>query len=94
MLHLVRRIDELSSHPQKLSGVRAKAAKIREWLLAELDNSTSGLLSGVPEADTRKEIDIYFHNNAWCWRGLSDISKVLKTQDDERVKIPENDFES
>jgi hypothetical protein len=86
MLHLVRRIDEVSGHSQKLSAVRAKAATIREWLWTELENSTSGLLSGVPEADTRKEIDIYFHNNAWCWRGLSDISKVLKTQDEERCE--------
>jgi hypothetical protein len=28
------------------------------------------LISGVPEADTRKEIGKYFHNNAWVVKGL------------------------
>ncbi len=29
-----------------------------------------GLISGVPEADTRRETGIYFHNNAWVAKGL------------------------
>lgn len=29
-----------------------------------------GLLSGVPEADTRHQADKYFHNNAWVAKGL------------------------
>jgi hypothetical protein len=30
-----------------------------------------GLIHGVPEADTRREMGRYFHNNAWAARGLS-----------------------
>jgi len=29
-----------------------------------------GLISGVPEADTRKDTGKYFHNNAWAVKGL------------------------
>ena len=29
-----------------------------------------GLISGVPEADTRRDVFKYFHNNAWVVRGL------------------------
>jgi len=29
-----------------------------------------GLISGVPEADTRKDTGEYFHNNAWVVKGL------------------------
>lgn len=36
-----------------------------------------GLLAGVPEADKRKDVDVYFHNNGWLWRGLRDIAPLL-----------------
>ncbi len=32
--------------------------------------AASGLIAGVPEADTRKDTARYFHNNAWVVRGL------------------------
>jgi hypothetical protein len=32
--------------------------------------AASGLLAGVPEADTRKDTARYFHNNAWVAKGL------------------------
>lgn len=39
-------------------------------LRAEAEKA-DGLLSGVPEADTRKDVGKYFHNNAWAAKGLS-----------------------
>ena len=37
-----------------------------------------GLISGVPEADTRYEIGKYFHNNAWVVKGLKQWVKVCQ----------------
>ncbi len=39
---------------------------------------TDGLLSGVPEADTRDEAGKYFHNNAWIARGLSQWANLCQ----------------
>ena len=38
--------------------------------LREAANREDGLISGVPEADTREETGKYFHNNAWVAKGL------------------------
>ncbi|MHC4538425.1 MAG: hypothetical protein ACYS74_01425 [Planctomycetota bacterium] len=46
--------------------------RISEYLL-QLHASAAkegGLISGVPEADTRTDIGKYFHNNAWASKGL------------------------
>jgi hypothetical protein len=40
--------------------LRLRAAAVKE----------DGLISGVPEADTRKDTARYFHNNAWVVKGL------------------------
>ena len=37
-----------------------------------------GLISGVPEADTRREAGKYFHNNAWVVKGLKQWIKLCK----------------
>ena len=42
-------------------------------MLLQLQSDASkddGLISGVPEADTRKDTAKYFHNNAWVVKGL------------------------
>jgi hypothetical protein len=46
--------------------------RISEYLLRLRASATKedGLLSGVPEADTRKDTGKYFHNNAWAAKGL------------------------
>ena len=46
--------------------------RMAEFLLrlrAEAANQ-SNLIAGVPEADTRKDVARYFHNNAWAAKGL------------------------
>jgi len=37
-----------------------------------------GLISGVPEADTRGDTGKYFHNNAWVVKGLKQWVKLLE----------------
>ncbi len=34
------------------------------------DAGPDGLIAGVPEADTRKQVSKYFHNNGWVAKGL------------------------
>jgi hypothetical protein len=53
---------------------------ISEYLLQliSLSSKESGLISGVPEADTRDQIAIYFHNNAWVVKGLEQWVKLCE----------------
>ena len=37
------------------------------------------LAAGVPEADERKQVATYFHNNAWMLRGLDNWAALTKT---------------
>lgn len=39
-----------------------------------------GLISGAPEADERKEVGQYFHNNAWAARGLQRWADLCERQ--------------
>jgi hypothetical protein len=77
MLSLVRRLVDITDNHEWLDVIRPKLERIYDGLWSKQLNSRSGLIAGVPEADTRNQIDIYFHNNAWCWRGLKDIMSVL-----------------
>ncbi|MBN2294277.1 MAG: hypothetical protein JXM70_17750 [Pirellulales bacterium] len=40
-----------------------------------------GLIAGVPEADTRKQVSMYFHNNGWVAKGLRTWAELCKRQD-------------
>ena len=46
--------------------------RIAEYLLQlrRAAEAGDGLISGSPEADTRKDVGKYFHNNAWVVKGL------------------------
>lgn len=46
-----------------------RMAELLLRLRAEAEQA-DGLIAGVPEADTRKEVHRYFHNNAWVVKGL------------------------
>jgi hypothetical protein len=39
-----------------------------------------GLISGSPEADTRKDVGKYFHNNAWVVKGLRRWAEVCERE--------------
>jgi hypothetical protein len=88
MLSLVRRLVDITDNHEWLNVIRPKLERIYDGLWSKQSNSRSGLIAGVPEADTRNQIDIYFHNNAWCWRGLKDIMSVLGRLDmEERCDV-------
>ena len=58
----------------------SKLNLVSEYLL-RLTSSASkenGLISGVPEADTRDQIAEYFHNNAWVVKGLEQWLKLCE----------------
>jgi hypothetical protein len=83
MLSLVRRLSYVTSDHRWLEAIRPKLEAMRGWIWAAQAAAPGGLIAGVPEADTRDKIDVYFHNNAWCWRGLREIAKVLGHPEDE-----------
>jgi len=46
-----------------------------------------GLISGSPEADTRKEVDYYYSGNVWTWRGWKEIGRLLaESKDDDMIR--------
>lgn len=53
-------------------------------------NGKAKLLPGIPEADEEIKVAAYFHNNAWCARGLTDWAWVLRTvfaRNDEAASV-------
>jgi hypothetical protein len=86
MLHMVRRLADSSKDREWLAEIQPKLERMCEWLWAEQANSKTGLITGVPEADTRHQVDVYFHNNTWCWRGLRDIGGVMGRSDEARCE--------
>jgi hypothetical protein len=68
----------------------AKLDLIAEYLLRLISSASNegGLISGVPEADTRDQVDIYFHNNAWAVKGLEQwINLCEKTRSKPSTSI-------
>lgn len=46
-----------------------------------------GLISGSPEADTRKEVDYYYSGNVWTWRGWKEIGQLLvESENDQMIR--------
>lgn len=41
---------------------------------------SDGLIAGVPEADTRRDVHKYFHNNAWAAKGLRRFADLCERQ--------------
>jgi tetratricopeptide (TPR) repeat protein len=76
LLQLFYKISEIPNGKEWLKKNFHYGKKISRYLYRQRNNfigspSKNRLLSGVPEADTRDEIAVYTHINAWVWRGLS-----------------------
>jgi len=70
-----------------LARLRPKLEAIRRWAWDAQGKAPDGLVAGAPEADLRKEVGVYFHNNAWLWRGLRDCALTLgRPEDIERCQ--------
>ena len=72
ILHTATILEERAGKYGWLQDGFSKLDLISEYLLRliSIASKESGLISGVPEADTRDQIAIYFHNNAWVVKGL------------------------
>jgi hypothetical protein len=78
MLRLVRRLVDALDEREWLEGVRPRLERMCDWIWKQQSESETGLITGVPEADLwDRPTDVYLHTNAWCWRGLCEISSVL-----------------
>jgi len=58
----------------------SKLNLIAEYLLQLITSASKedGLISGVPEADTRDQVGKYFHNNAWVVKGLEQWANLCE----------------
>ena len=58
----------------------SKLNLISEYLLRLVSSASKedGLISGVPEADTRDQIGKYFHNNAWVVKGFEQWANLCE----------------
>jgi hypothetical protein len=72
MLHTATILEERAGTDGWFNDGFKKLDSIAELLLRLLSSASSanGLVAGIPEADTRDQIDVYFHNNAWIVKGL------------------------
>ena len=80
LLHTATILYERAGKAKWWSDCFPKINLLAEYLL-ELHAKAmkdDGLISGVPEADTRREVGKYFHNNAWVVKGLKQWTKLCK----------------
>ncbi len=87
MLHTAALVDERAGPSDWWTEGFAALDRISEYLLRlrAAAAQEDGLMTGVPEADTRKDTGKYFHNNAWvvkglaCWADLCDRRQAAPT---------------
>jgi len=72
MLHTAKILEKRAVGNDWLKEGFSKLDLISEYLLRLISAASKedGLISGVPEADTRDQLGKYFHNNAWVVKGL------------------------
>lgn len=75
ILDLVARLGKRDA--QAFLRFEAPASRMVQRLKTELKRMSAGLLPGAPEADERDKVALYFHNNAWCWNGLTSIQGLM-----------------
>jgi hypothetical protein len=81
LLHLITTVAGDVEDRDWLSTIRPKTERLVRRLWKEHAESEQGLIAAVPEADTRDQVDVYFHNNAWCLKGLEAIGRLLEDED-------------
>jgi len=80
MLYTATILEERAGGTGWLNEGFSKLDLISEYLLRLISaaNKDDGLISGVPEADTRDQVGKYFHNNAWVAKGLNQWIKLCE----------------
>jgi len=80
LLISARRLMQRGGSPDWLVKHRDALGRIAKYLQSLLrQGERVALVSGVPEADERKQTATYFHNNSWIVRGLEDWGALTKT---------------
>jgi hypothetical protein len=90
LLHTATILEERAGGKGWLEDGSSKLNLIAEYLLQLVSSASNedGLISGVPEADTRDQVAKYFHNNAWAVKGLEQWVKLCeKTRSNPSTSI-------
>lgn len=82
LLWLSRKCVEAEAPDEWFEHLRPKLEAIRQWLWAAQADGPESLIKGSPEADMHGQVEVFFHNNGWAWRGLRDIAPLLGHADD------------
>jgi len=83
------RYDWLEARLPQIDSIIERLLVLRRRSKSELPETDvrHGLISGSPEADTRKEVDYYYSGNVWTWRGWKEIGRLLvEGENDEMVR--------
>ena len=79
LLHTARLLEERAGPDGWWKDGFAPLDRLAEYLLALRANADDdGLIAGSPEADTRKHVSKYFHNNGWVVKGLQSWTQLCK----------------
>jgi hypothetical protein len=80
MLHTATVLEARAGGKGWLNEGLPKLNLITEYMLRLISSASkeNGLISGVPEADTRDQVDIYFHNNGWVVKGLDQWANLCE----------------
>lgn len=92
LLHTAKILEERAGREGWLENGFNRLDRIAGYLLSLHSEALKddGLISGVPEADTRKHLAKYFHNNGWVVRGLTewaDLCEKTKLKPSSPVSI-------
>lgn len=79
ILHTAALLEERAGAASWLHECFRALDRICEYLLRLCVSAVEedGLISGVPEADTRKDTGKYYHNNGWMVKGLRRWSRAI-----------------
>jgi len=90
LLHTARLLEERAGPDGWWNDGFAPLDRLTEYLLAlRADADDDGLIAGSPEADTRKHVSKYFHNNGWVVKGLQSWTELCKRRNASPTTNPE-----
>jgi hypothetical protein len=90
LLHTARLLEERAGPGGWWEDGFRPLERIAERLLAlRADAAEDGLIAGVPEADTRKEVSKYFHNNGWVVKGLRSWAELCRRREASPATSPD-----
>ncbi len=90
LLHTARLLEERAGPDGWWQDGFRLLDRIAELLLVlRAGAGPDGLIAGVPEADTRKEVSKYFHNNGWVVKGLRSWVELSQRRSADSTTKPE-----